>query len=84
MNEQLEANKKIVQGWHELAINQRKPDEAVARYIGPHYRQHNPGSPDGPETFVAIVKQTAQNFRIFVMKQKGLSPKAISWSYIVT
>ena len=30
MNDQLEANKRIVREWNDLAINQRKPEEAVA------------------------------------------------------
>jgi len=42
VKEQLEENKRIVRAWHELAL--RTPEEAVAKYIGPNYRQHNPGS----------------------------------------
>ena len=62
MNDQLEANKRIIREWHELAINQRKPEEAVAKYLGPNYRQHNPGAGDGPEPFIETVKRVAQNF----------------------
>jgi predicted SnoaL-like aldol condensation-catalyzing enzyme len=72
MNDQLEANKKIVREWHELAIDQRKPEEAVAKYIGPHYRQHNPGATDGPEPFVKIVKWTAQNYPDFRYELKRI------------
>ena len=72
MNEQLEANKKIIREWHELAIDQRKPEEAVAKYIGPHYRQHNPGATDGPESFIAIVKRFAQIFPEFRMEPKRI------------
>src|SRR6266545_3449054 len=56
MNDPLEANKRIVREWHELAIDQRKPEEAVAKYLGPHYRQHNPGAGDGAEPFIETVK----------------------------
>jgi predicted SnoaL-like aldol condensation-catalyzing enzyme len=67
MDHQSENNKKIVQSWSELAFNQRKPEEAVAKYLGPHYRQHNPGAADGSEAFIRYVKwfaQTYPNFRI--------------------
>ena len=84
MNDQLEANKRIVREWHDLAINQRKPEEAVAKYLGPHYRQHNPGAADGPEPFIGFVKWFAQPIQIFAWNQKGSSRKAITWSCIVT
>jgi predicted SnoaL-like aldol condensation-catalyzing enzyme len=72
MNDQLEANKRIVRGWHELAIEQRKPEEAVAKYLGPHYRQHNPGAADGPESFIGAVKHIAQTFPDFSMESKRI------------
>ena len=72
MNDQLEANKRIVREWHELAIDQRKPEEAVAKYLGPHYRQHNPGAGDGAEPFIETVKRFAQNFPDFRMESKRM------------
>jgi len=72
MNDQLEANKRIVREWHELAIDQRKPEEAVAKYLGPHYRQHNPGAGDGPEPFIQAVKRIAQNCPDFSMESKRI------------
>ena len=70
MNEQLEENKRIVREWHELAL--RTPEEAVAKYIGPNYRQHNPGTADGPESFIKTVKWFAQNFPEFRMEPKRI------------
>ena len=72
MNDQLEANKKIVREWNELAINQRKPEEAVAKYLGPNYRQHNPGAGDGPEPFIKTVKRFAQIFPELRMEPKRI------------
>lgn len=72
MDNQLEENKRIVSEWHELAIDQRKPEEAVAKYLGPHYRQHNPGAGDGPEPFIQTVKRIAQNFPDFRMESKRI------------
>lgn len=47
----LEANKKLVRDFYELAFNQHKPTEAVNKYIGDHYTQHNPNVPNGKEVF---------------------------------
>jgi len=72
MNNQLEANKRIIREWNELAINQRKPEEAVAKYLGPNYRQHNPGAGDGPEPFIAAVKGITKTFPDFRMERKRI------------
>ena len=51
----LEQNKRTVVAYYELAFNEHKPEEAVERYVGSQYIQHNPQAPDGPEAFVAFV-----------------------------
>jgi predicted SnoaL-like aldol condensation-catalyzing enzyme len=51
-----EKNKKIVREFYDLALNQKKPEEAVSKYIGKVYRQHNPNAGDGPEEFINFVK----------------------------
>ncbi len=56
----------------DLAINQRKPEEAVAEYLGPHNRQHNPGSVDGPEPFIGFMKWFAQTYPDFRMESKRI------------
>jgi predicted SnoaL-like aldol condensation-catalyzing enzyme len=72
MNDQLEANKSILREWHEIALDQRKPEEAAARYLGPYYRQHNPGAADGAESFVAFMKRLAQTYPDFRMETKRI------------
>jgi len=72
MNDQLEENKRIVRAWNDLAINQRQPEEAVAKYLGPNYRQHNPGAGDGPEPFIAAVKGFTQTFPALRMEPKRI------------
>src|SRR5439155_16538197 len=62
MNDQLEANKAIVREYYNLAFNLKQPEEAVAKYMGPYYRQHNPGAGDGPEPFIAFVRGFTQAF----------------------
>lgn len=52
----LQRKKEIVREFYDLAFNQKKPDQAAAKYIGPRYIQHNPMAPDGKNAFVAFVK----------------------------
>jgi predicted SnoaL-like aldol condensation-catalyzing enzyme len=51
----LEQNKETVRAFYDLAFNQKKPEEAVARYVGSTYIQHNPMAGDGPQPFVEFV-----------------------------
>lgn len=55
MANHLEQHKRTVREFLELAFNERQPEEAVARYVGRYYRQHNPQAPDGTEAFIAFV-----------------------------
>jgi predicted SnoaL-like aldol condensation-catalyzing enzyme len=52
----LEANKQAVRSFYELAFNDKEPEEAVARYVGDRYVQHNPQAADGPEAFIGFVR----------------------------
>jgi predicted SnoaL-like aldol condensation-catalyzing enzyme len=50
----LEANKKAVVEFYDVAIN-KKDFEAASKFFGPKYIQHNPGAPDGIEGFKTFV-----------------------------
>ncbi|HYF11042.1 MAG TPA: nuclear transport factor 2 family protein [Actinomycetota bacterium] len=52
----LEANKQAVRSFYELSFNGKEPEEAVARYVGDRYVQHNPQAADGPEAFIGFVR----------------------------
>ena len=52
----LEANKRAVRSFYELAFNGKEPEEAVAKYVGDRYVQHNPQAADGPEAFIGFVR----------------------------
>ena len=52
----VEANKQAVRGFYELAFNEKQPEQAVERYLGSRYIQHNPQAPDGAEAFIGFVK----------------------------
>ena len=51
-----EQNKENVRAFYDLAFNQKQPEEAVKRYAGSYYRQHNPNAGDGTAPFIAFVK----------------------------
>ena len=58
MQQSLEANKKAVQEFYDLIINQ-KDFEAAKKYVGNRYKQHNPlvaDRPEGLREFVEFLK----------------------------
>jgi predicted SnoaL-like aldol condensation-catalyzing enzyme len=58
----LEANKQLVREFYDLAFNQHLAQEAVAKYMGPNYRQHNPNGKDGPQAFLAYMSWLLSTF----------------------
>jgi len=51
-DERLERNKQNVIAFYRLMFNDCKPREAIERYAGAEYRQHNPHVADGKDGFV--------------------------------
>ncbi|XHH10465.1 MAG: ester cyclase [Candidatus Bathyarchaeia archaeon] len=45
----LSLNKRLAKECLDMIFNQQKPQQAVTKYIGDNYRQHNPDAPDGPQ-----------------------------------
>jgi predicted SnoaL-like aldol condensation-catalyzing enzyme len=58
--QKLEDNKKTVATFYRLAFNEHKPVEAVERYVGGSYRQHNPTVADGSLAFIDFVSDLAR------------------------
>lgn len=56
----LERNKRTAVAFYELAFNEKRPAEAVRRYAGPVYIQHNPLFADGTDAFIAAVTAFAE------------------------
>lgn len=52
MDERLERNKRNAQAFYELMFNECRPAEAIERYAGDQYIQHNPMVADGKQAFV--------------------------------
>jgi len=50
----LERNKKNVMAFYDLMFNQNNPSEAIKRYVGDVYIQHNPLVADGKEGFHSV------------------------------
>jgi predicted SnoaL-like aldol condensation-catalyzing enzyme len=59
--EQMEANKKAVVEFYDLAIN-KKDFDAASKFIGPRYVQHNPRAADGPEGLKAFLAFLREKF----------------------
>src|SRR4030095_4720488 len=60
MTERLEKNKKNVMAYYDLMFNQNNPTEAIKRYVGEAYIQHNPVVADGREAFIDYFERMAE------------------------
>jgi predicted SnoaL-like aldol condensation-catalyzing enzyme len=62
MGEQHDANKKTAIAFYDLMFNQCKPREAIEKYVGEAYRQHNPTVGDGKEAFIEYFERMARDY----------------------
>jgi predicted SnoaL-like aldol condensation-catalyzing enzyme len=58
----LEQNKRNVIAFYELMFNENKPREAIERYAGDIYIQHNPHVSDGKEGFINYFIKMAKEY----------------------
>jgi len=62
MNDRLERNKKTAIDFYDLMFNQCKPAEAIEKYAGDTYTQHNPHVADGNEAFISYFNRMAKEY----------------------
>ncbi|AOW12478.1 hypothetical protein LPB72_15535 [Hydrogenophaga crassostreae] len=57
-----ERNRQNAMAFYDLMFNQNKPGEAVERYVGESYTQHNPHVADGKAAFIAYFERMARDY----------------------
>lgn len=70
-HDRLGMNKENVIAFYELMFNECRPREAIERYAGAEYIQHNPLVADGKEPFIAYFEKMAREFpgkRVYVKR----------------
>ena len=62
MDSNLERNRQNAIAFYDLMFNQCKPAEAVTRYVGASYTQHNPHVADGKQPFIDYFMRMAAEY----------------------
>jgi len=58
----LQRNKENAKAFYDLMFNQCRPREAIERFAGAEYIQHNPEVADGKEAFIDYFERMAAEF----------------------
>lgn len=61
-DQKLERNKNNAIEFYDLMFNECRPAEAIERYAGAEYRQHNPHVGDGKQAFIDYFERMAEEY----------------------
>jgi predicted SnoaL-like aldol condensation-catalyzing enzyme len=84
---QVQRNKATVVAYYTTAFNDKNPEEAVDKYGGPVYIQHNPQAGDGFAAFIAFVKDFTTTFpqlHVDIKRVIGECNLVVTHSHITT
>jgi len=62
MSSNLDRNKSNVMAFYDLMFNQSEPADAISRYAGQTYIQHNPEVGDGKQPFIDYFERMAREY----------------------
>lgn len=62
MDDTLERNKESAKAFYDMMFNQCRPLEAIERYVGAAYVQHNPAVADGANAFIEYFTRMARDY----------------------
>ena len=62
MEDKLQRNKQAAMDFYDLMFNQSSPAEAIRRFVGDEYIQHNPEVADGKDAFIEYFERMAAEY----------------------